>query len=331
MGFPKTGSTTIQKFCNTNRLSLLKNGICYPKPLASSLGYVQHDHNSCCNQQTYFDDWRRARYTYYKEMKDSGCSLNILSSELLAYENTASLEYWKDKFNVRLLYYFRNIFDYLSSLLKELVKFGFKKSIKEFEASRNFRILGAMYYQIKLFGEQNCAFHNFDKVRRQGNLMEDFQRAVGIGEPAQYEPVKDANRSLPDAATNFLYQLLPLPLSNKEYIGLTKDLYKIDLSEYRDFRSNLLPRSMYKLDEYTRQAIKYQSLLLDDADWPEWTFDRMEKQMATPYRDLPPDMQHFIFANLSDESKQTIWKVLPEAGRGKAGFLPAAAEWALNI
>ena len=126
IGFPKTGSSTIQKFLNLNRKQLVKEGICYPEPLCGPLLQGHEGHMSMveADAKSRHDviPWYSYREKYLDALLKDNCSVNILSAEGWVYDNPENLLFFQKIFGVEFICFFRNYFDQVSSLIKPTIK-----------------------------------------------------------------------------------------------------------------------------------------------------------------------------------------------------------------
>lgn len=332
MGFPKTGTTSIQEFLFSNREALLQNGICYPKPPedVQITDCLEHGHASACSWfvETYASRWKwwERREQFCKEMKESQCELNIMSSENFVYEHTDNISYYLTDFEVKGIYYFRSFFDYLLSLQKTFIRNCLRPDVFTFDYYRNLRILGSLRHQIKLLGRQNCIFKDFDKLRSEKmTIIDDFLETVGVAEKSCYKPVNTLNTTPSDVVHAFLYQISFLPINFSQYMLLKKDLYTLDLGQYSWYKFNPLPQAVYKLDDFAKEAIRFQGELLNDPDWYDKTIERRMVISSITYQDLPAEIQRYIFDNISNAMQSLLrtWLTIPD---NKDAFLPSMAD-----
>ena len=318
IGFPKTGTSTIQKFCNTNRDLLFENGIYYPAP---RLGPVLRGHEGHVNMvevaSKLFEgriNWKEYRREYLNDLVRANCHINILSSESFAGENPENLAVFCDKFDVRLVCFIRNIFDYLISYEKQLVKEGLRPDLFSSLQYRNLHILGGVERHINFFGMDKCIFLNYDKAVKNGDLLKMFFQAIGVNYDFQKSEIKKANITPPDVAIRFLYQLSFLPFGRKEWNILRKDILQIDFSKWKSYRCTLLPSSFFMLDDLAKREVCRQGELLNDPGWYDYTVSRGRELASIPNHDLPVEVQHDIWNNISPKVRSIILRHWPDAG-----------------
>lgn len=325
MGFPKTGTSTIQEFLYQNRLELLQTGICYPAPLQGIVltDVQEHGHAHACvtlekaNMSVY--GWQWAREHFCAEMKAAGTTVNILSSENFVFEHSDHIAWYLNDFEVKGIYYFRNLFDYLLSLQKTFIRNCLRPDVFTFEYFRNIRILACLRHHMRVLGRDHCFFRDFDHVKPR--LLEDFNGIVGMGGLDGFSKVENVNVTPGDAVHAFLYHLSFLPLGYAQYKILKRDLYGMDLEQFAWYKFNALPDAVYELDDYAKRAIKMQGELLQDVDWYDKTLVRRDALKSIPYQNLPTAVQYYIYERLSPES-QNILRQWLDIYDGNTPFLP---------
>lgn len=332
MGWPKTGTTTIQHFFYLNRDALLRNGYCYPYAHIvdeSVFNYKYENHifavqnfHGHWNKWMALEDWSFYRKCILEEMLAAQCHVSILSAEMLVYEHSDNIKFWQKYFEVTGIYYLRNYFDWLVSQQKEQIKYFLTPDVFVYDKISNYPIVACVRHHRRVLGEDNCIFIDYDKAKR--NLLNNFLDTVGIHYRHDFAYPKSENITPLDAHLIFSYQLSFAPFSRLEFWRIKNELAAMDLSEFADFRSNTLPENIYNLDESARNAIKFQGELLGDAEWYDKTMSRGEELKKIPYRDLPPEIQNHILENLSEQSRELIISWLPAAKTTKNDpFLPS--------
>lgn len=331
IGYPKTGSSTIQRFCYSNKEPLRARGIYYPEPGAAGLlqkfnvGHI-YGCETLGLTNFAFSDWKEVRAHYLAEMLGSGCPQNLLSSEQFLFEHSDTLAFWQEHFPIHGICYFRTLFDYLNSLQKEFIKECLRPDVFTFTIFRNLRILGSLKYLIAATGgPENWTFRDFDAVRTSGTgLIPDFMRSIGVDDLSGFTPVEDSNLTPSDALLTFLYQLSFQPFDYGQAYCIRRDVTHMELPEGDDFRNNFLPPGIYALDDYATWAVNFQGELLGQPDWLGRTLERGRELARIPYRDLPPGLQWDIFERLSAQSQDILRKFLPIPPSGRSEpFLPS--------
>lgn len=333
MGWPKTGTTTIQHFLYLNRDALLQKGYCYPTNHVVDESVFNYKYeNQIFALQNFHGQWNKFMglldWTYYRdaiheEMLAAQCSNHILSAEMFVYEHSDNIEFWKKDFEVTGIYYLRNYFDWIMSQQKEQIKYFLTPDVFVADINRNYPILACVRHHRRVLGEENCIFIDYDKVK--GNLIDNFLDAICLDDRDDMAYPASENVTPGDARIVFSYQLSFAPFSRLEFWQIKNELAAMDLGKFADFRSNTLPAGIYDLDETAVQAIKFQGKLLGDDEWYDKTIARGEELRQIPYRDLPPEIQNYIFENLSPKSRALITSWLPAAGAAKDNvpFLPS--------
>lgn len=329
IGFPKTGSSSIQSFLNANRELLKKEGICYPMPLIGSSRLEDHEGHSAMSPIDAFEQfdpisWEEYRKEYLHNLLTSKCPKNILSSEAFVYDDPTLFGPFFNDFNIYIICYFRNVFDLLSSSKKQVVKEGLRVDLTTFLLNRNIHVLACMEDYISLMGPEKCIFKNYDKLRVDGNLLHDLAETVDI----KYENLSfplDQNVSPSDAITMFLYQLSYLPLTRDEFNTVCNSILQQDQTKWREYRCTLLPLQSFHLDAEAKSAIRRQGELLQDPDWYDKTIARGKELADIPNHDLPPEIQYDIFENLSDNAREILVRYWPQTGKASptTPFLPS--------
>lgn len=317
MGFPKTGTTTLQEFLCQNRVELLQKGICYPKPIPSVLITDLPEHGHGFASQTGNINFRDVRKHYLQEMKKARVATNILSSENFVFDHSDTLAGYLEYFDVIGIYYFRNLFDYLASLQKTFIRNCFRPDVFTFAEYRNIRILASLRHHMRVLGRDSCVFRDFDKIKN--NLLDDFLGIIGIDDKTSFKEVNDLNVTPGDVVHAFLYQASFLPFHHSLLQQLKKELYSMDLRQFGGYKFNALPAAVFELDDYARQAIRFQGELLQDPDWYDKTIAHGEKLRKISYENLNADIQHYIFERLSHEIQNFLEQRLPT---DKPEFLP---------
>jgi|GEM_PF-5478824 len=329
-GSPKTGTSTIQNLLNKNRDRLRVMGICYPKPLVGPflMGHEGHLSMSKMSSLLMYD---KNSYEYYlncyiKELTEANLPHNILSAESFSSDQPEIFELFYHSFDIKIIHYFRDVFSFLSSLIKQIAKEGLREDLFLCHASyvRNSIILQRLPEYIKYFGIDNCIFKDFNFIKSHGLLLDDFLKTVGCCNMHELDVSPNINVSPSDVTSMFFYQLSFLPLSRAGFSAIRQDVLSMDLSCYGEYRCTLLPPQAFELDEECTKAIRRQGELLGDPDWYDRTMVQREKLAAIPNDDLPPEIQYHILSQLSEKSRNILLQHCPEAnGKAMKSFLPA--------
>lgn len=310
IGFPKTGSTTIQKFLNFNKYLLKEKGIFYPDPLVGPQIQGHEGHASMVEADSQFRNdivpWYVYRKKYFDALKNNSCMKSILSSEALAYENPNNLAMFKENFDVRIVCFFRNFFDYADSLQKQLIKENLRVDV--FKAAWNVKrnILAQVENYISFFGNENCIFLNYDESKKRKNTLEVFLNSIGLSMNIAKSRTESANVTPCDAVTAFFYHMLFLPFNFKEWKIIRKSVLSVDMSPWRDINYSFLPNDFFLLDEQCKMAIKRQGELLKDNEWYAYTLKQGENLSKILYRSLPPEVFRYIWERISNQARDII-------------------------
>lgn len=330
-GSPKTGSSTIQSFLNNNREKFKEMGVCYPEPLIHPYLRGHEGHISMSEadsvRRNWHKDYKYYRDLYLKALIDARLPRSVLSAEGFCADNPEIFEPFRRHFNIKIIHYFRDIFSFLSSLVKQLAKEGLRGEELSFWTSlsaKNQLIFQRINSYIEYFGIENCIFKDFNSIRYNKCLIEDFIETIGCcNKDIMID--KSMNVTPSDAASMFFYQLSFLPLTFAEFGTIRHDTVWMDLSAWKGWRCTLLPPQAFELDDECKKAIHRQGELLGNPDWYDNTMVLREKLAAIPNHDLPPEIQHDIFLRLSEKSRSILLRYCPKASNIKTDkpFLPA--------
>lgn len=330
-GFPKTGSKSIQTWLFKNRHRLSAGGCCYPAPQTDAkISINDYSHMAMCphNSVLFCGATSPQVYArrYYKEIMESCCHLNILSLEnLILREPGTILDCFSKDFDIKILCYIRNFFDYLSSLSKQFSMVGFSRDA--FWQKRDLPLFVRGYadqYQARL-GRDHCVWKNFDATALQGKLLTDFAETIGINHLITRDDTFQ-NRSVHDAVAMFFYQMQFLPIDITDYTTLRTDLLNVRINRGTEYRCTLLHQWLFQRDEEINGLIRYQGRLLDDPLWYEYTWSRGEELKKIRNEDLPAEIQHEILEQLSPMSCRILEEHCPNLnakGNEHRPFLPA--------
>lgn len=339
MGWPKTGTTSIQHFLYENRDRLLELGYCYPASHVPDFHLFNYYYENQIWGLKAYDgplpaghDWTYYRDIIHEEMLRSRCHFNIMSAEMGIYEHTDNLAFWKERYNIKAIYYLRNYFDFLVKVQQEYIKYTLSTGVFTVPHVRNYRILAAVKYQVLFFGRENCIFLDYDKIAKEKNLISSFLEIIGLDDSGDWKKTQNVNITPNEAHINALFQLSFVPMSVREFVLLRQELKKITFDKYDSFQSNTLPPEIFELDDYAHDALKYQGELLNDPLWYDRNLQRCEELAKKPYKDLPPEIQFHILENLSEEAREVLYKYLPAARKASPikEWLPSMRDWHKN-
>ena len=338
VGMSKTGTSTIQKFLNTNSEFLKENGVYYPEPLTGPLLKGWHEgHLSIMEADSgiRYDviPWYVYSAKYYNMIKILGSRINILSAEGLCYENPDNLRVFRDNFDVNIICFFRNFFDYLMSNVKQIIKEGLRQDLFTYLNFRNWHVIAELEKFLMFFGKDNFTFVNYDKIKKQDNIVDVFLSIIECNLNMPYRSIINENVTPSDALTMFMYQLSFFPFAYSEWATLKENFLQLDLQNWHSYRATFLPSWIFDLDDDCKRRIRRQGELLQDPDWYDYTMSRGEELAAIENHDLPPEIQHDIWEKLSDEARSIILRYWPKAGQAKHNepLLPALEKIAPDV
>lgn len=329
VGFPKTWISSIQSFLNANREKLQQEDIYYPPPLVGPLFSWHEGHCSLleCDSTFRFDQtsWKQYRKKYLDSILAAKYRINILSAEGFLYDDSENTLIFCEHFHIVIICYFRNIFDFLISGQKQLIKEVLCPDLFQFYQHRDAHILVRIESYLQIFGIENFIFKNYDELRKDGILLDDFLQTIGVCSNKYKDNVVDKNITPSDVATRFLYQLAFLPIARQDFEVIREDLLRLDLSKWHNYRCTCLPPSVFSISSSFEKAVQRQGELLHAPDWYDKTLSRGKALADIPNKDLPPEVQYFILTHLSDSTRNTLTRYWPKTGRETPSepFLPS--------
>ena len=321
IGFPKTGSSTIQSFFNKNRLFLSKKGLYYPQPLGQALvGHEGHLSMSRALASSVGDcvTWQEYRQKYLDDLLRANCSLNLLSGETFIYGLPQDFSIFTEYFDVRFICFLTNIYDFLSSGQKQLIKEGGRFDLFSFLANFGNATLGSINKFIDFYGHSNFTFINYDKVSRNKRLIPAFLEVIGVENYPELNSVQRVNVTPNAIVLMFLYQLSFLPFTRKEWGMIRKEIIGMDYSKWNSFQASFLPKHLFEINTTVMDVINRQAELLNDTEWVTMTLQRGKELARMGTHELPSEIQHFIYKNLSDSARASIAHWWPKAAHAKA-------------
>ena len=100
--------------------------------------------------------------------------------------------------------------------------------------------------------------------------------------------------------------------SYDEWLSIKNEIVSLDFSHLNSFRCTFLPDEVFCLDEKcTTHDIARQAELLHDEERIEHTLSRGKLLSLVETRDLPCEMQHFIWDKLTDTTRAIIQRYWP--------------------
>jgi hypothetical protein len=245
IGTPRTGSTAIQIFCDTNRESLLQNNVLFPKTgfraKLAGRGWRTPGHDDLIpalrnNYSTILEDLRSEIAKY------PNARILLVSSENFSLHPDMPKLVMK-KFNyfdkILIIIYLRRQDLYLESLYGEFISGGwYKTSVKTKDFFLNYKApygnIERNYYRLitnwsETFGKENIIVRPFEKEQWfEGDLIKDFFNSAKLPWSDSFELHfrKTRNISLSTQVYKVLRELNSLPLD--------KDLYREAIDEVYD-------------------------------------------------------------------------------------------------
>lgn len=329
IGFAKTGTSTIQKFLYTNRNYLRTLGLCYPDPFVGQAqkGNIAHLRMSECDSRLRYDKipWSEYRDRYYRSLLHENAPINILSAESFSFDRPDIFTPFQRDFDIKIICYFRNIFDYSVSLQKQLIKEGLRPDAFELVQFRNAHILANVESYIDKFGRENCHFVDYDSIGKENSILNCFFKILNIDVDFQKCNIEKVNVTPCDAVVMFLYQLSFLPFNRAEWNSLRDALLKRNYPLWESFHSSFLSSKDFLIDGSCEGLIIRQGELLNDKEWLNKTKARGEQLAMGNMTELPLDIQKSIFESLPEEVKRIICKYwsVGEHSFGTNSLLPS--------
>ncbi|MBC2596263.1 hypothetical protein H5P28_18495 [Ruficoccus amylovorans] len=309
IGYPKTGTTTLQKFLTINRDHLREQGFHYAVPVGAipeNHSGISHYYNdkSVGHLPTVRDNLRPLK----KDLKQATTDKIIVTYEEFVFEDPARFKKWFKGFDVRPVVYLRDIYSLFMSYKKQMAINGHRM---ETFSSGPLAFAGHLKQFIKVFGEDACIVRSYNDAKKTGGTIEDFCQALGIRHSDAFRPVEDANTTKSDCAVMFLYQLAYSPIRRDNFWRLLHAVLGIDLKNH-DYRCTLVSEDELRLNDRRLAFIQYQAKLLKDPSWIEHSLAKREAlARQAPDTDLPAEIQHEIFAQLPPDLQQLVAKASP--------------------
>jgi len=230
IGWPKTGTSSIQAFCRANQRELRNNGILYPKSYLQGVGH--HIFPTALMR----DDQRRGR----RDLRDTG-ELDIgtiartIREEAEKYANTHTIVISSERFmtlyedqiesirnaftdfEIQVVFYLRRQDLFAQSIYAQNLRV-----LRVVEASEILRHR-ILHYRDQLepweacFDVSNLTLVPFEKSQWQDGLERDFLRRLGLPHDDRYKVKKPANERLSWAALEYLNEYLKPEFGSKRY------------------------------------------------------------------------------------------------------------------
>lgn len=224
-GSHKTGTSSIQATFFANRENLCRLGVNYfeyaenhSMPILWAFSARSGEHPVSLQRRLSPNDVKRisgeVRDALDAFLADMNCPTKIISGEEISNlpaEELSRLKQYIDRFDqkVRLIFYVRNYFDYLSSQVQELVKWGWSlQKLKEGIVERQLihpHFGRSIAKLATVFGAQNVDVRFFHRERLAGgDLIRDFCEATGSEHIHEQLAKKVSNESMSATHTYLL-------------------------------------------------------------------------------------------------------------------------------
>ena len=156
-------------------------------------------------------------------------------------------------------------------------------------------------------------FKNFDHLTRNNTFLEDFMTTVGIQDTRRYPRVL-SNASLKPDYAFFLGHTNAIPLSQPDRILVLQELKELSRQDrsaprYRLFDDDYL----FSISADKIARIYELGDITCDPDFFSRGYAEFVHRPYVPYRQLPAEIQHRIFLNLSLPAQQAIQRACPRA------------------
>lgn len=186
IGMPKTGTTSLQRFCTLNAPVLQANGLHYPKPVSHS----NYQHKSVAMYAGFKFRLFRSR----QEQKELATEIGLLrdsiqnsegttliSSEWLYGVNPKNLTKIFPPGRTQIIIYLRDQVNYLTSYYQEVVTlFPVTQRVDDFvKTERNLNFARIVNRWAKVFGEDNLTVRIYGQNHLfKGNIIDDFFQTI---------------------------------------------------------------------------------------------------------------------------------------------------------
>lgn len=265
IGHAKCGSSTIQRFLSENRLQLLKFNFLYPQTFSSTF----HSEISPVFWKNARLDDRSEGYlnTIMDEIDKSPAENVVISSETFHADDPRIFLHFKEKFNVKIVYFIRPYDEWWDSVLKQTIvdkKFNIPSS-NFTEWPRDFS--DVIYEFSEKFGNENILVETLNNNDDKQLLIAKFLRGIGCNliSPNQ---VKTENESLSDDNLGFMAHLQMMNLSH---------LFIRDCSNYLRLFQNTGKKNITFLDVKITQIVRGFEIQMRDEIKVWLGLDKFEK------------------------------------------------------
>jgi len=266
IGLRKTGTTSIQKFLNSNYTTLLDHNILYPRsglPVVGSI-YAHHDLAASLTNirpATKIQSWE----DLLDEIDQHDDKVVLISSEIFSVATPQHIEQVRKNLaghQVIVLIYLRDPASFMISLYKEQIKahnglLTFKKFSRKKSSLADYESLIKNWQLI--FGDSNVILKNYDDLASGDQLIKNLLESLDLENCiSKFSFIDKANISPKDEVVimirhlNFIKKKLPIPLFLRKKIQANiADLNsgnrhgKLLLKRY----SRFLPKKIYTYKE----------------------------------------------------------------------------------
>jgi hypothetical protein len=186
IGFPKTGTSAIQKFCVNNYKILKEQFNLYYPDFGRWVDGSHHKIAFALTENIYEqmkDEQEQIEYLedLERKIKNSECSNILLSSECFKlYNNANFINKFKDNYNIKIICYLRRQDEYMESCYAQIVKDITRQEKRTFEKYHKDTSNSLFYSNIldhweKLTSKDNFIIKVYDKNSfKNGSIIEDF-------------------------------------------------------------------------------------------------------------------------------------------------------------
>lgn len=213
IGLPKTATSSIQGFMSDNRAALKRKGILYPDTGRKHTAH--HPFAGALSERKF--DWINALDPYLlkvdllKEIRDSGCTRVVLSSEAFSHGDRFDLEKVREFFSewtVKIVISLRRQDEWLESVVRDNMKTGAERtsSVEDVTIHRKASVDFASRIETwaSHFGGENIIVNIFDPKASDKPVEQSFLETIGGGFDADLEVGRRINERLSQDCLAFL-------------------------------------------------------------------------------------------------------------------------------
>lgn len=330
IGFHKTGTSALQKFCRLNRDNLAGYGYLYPKTGISEIQFPSTPSSEGGHRglsdifATPTNEISRHKLesiisetTKYKNIHNV-----IISSEIFSEPNkkisrnvcSVLNEYFNE---IKIITYLRRQDLYAETMYREVLCWSGRKEQRNFEQFQREFLPPWLDYKSRIeawgniFGPDKLIVKSYDD-RQYQNIIEDFFKSIGLAQinESGFDSMPDINPSLPVDLVPLLLGLNQLYLTREQKSEATQLIFeKLSCSNYKVARKKLLSDSLYReyVDTYgpmNRDIASVYSMKFDEY----FTF----RNSVDTYPDikheltLKPEQIEYILEYYKAESEKTL-------------------------